>query len=239
MKGVTCVENWTESAKRDAQVRLDQVERRRSEYKSKLAELDAEAEGLSRFISVIEKMGNDQYWKTLLGAGSEAQRETAADAERLDWLSADLSNLGRLSDEKPQGPLQTRRLSEELPDLPPALDVTRQPDKSNTSYRVAALMKLHGGTLSYDDVWQELKRRNWVDPAWSKPQAAVRQAMRRTVQYGWTVRAGSNAYRYDPSSHADRRQQVSGAMDRGAPIPRRNEELPLSSGYGPASDGDK
>lgn len=196
---------WTELAEKDAQHRLEQVERRRSEYRSRLAELDAEAEDLKGFISLVQKVGNDQYWKTLLGGPLDTQRGVEVDKDKLDWLATDLQNLGRLEGET-QEPLQTRRFSDGLPDLPPALEVTRQPDRSNTSYRIAAIMKLRGENMNYDDVWLELQRRNWIDPSWTKPQAAVRQAMRRTVQYGWTKRVEANVYKYDPASHEEKRQ---------------------------------
>ncbi|MFK0007868.1 hypothetical protein ACIQTZ_12525 [Paenarthrobacter sp. NPDC090520] len=202
------VEAWTDLAKKDAQERLDQVERRRAAYRSKLAELDSEAAELSSFLSVVEKMGNEQYWKSLLEATSV--EDMASSEGRLHALQADLRNVGRmLSKDASPEPMLTQRFSDELPDLPPALGVSRQPDKTNTSYRIAALMMLNHESMTYEDVWREFRRRGWVDPTWTKPQAAIRQAMRRTVQYGWTSRIGSNVYRYDFST-ADAREKGQG-----------------------------
>lgn len=199
MAGGDEMELWTDLAKKDAQVRLDQVERRRAAYRSKLAELDSEAAELSRFLSVVEKMGNEQYWKSLLD--STSLEDLVTTEEKLHALQADLRKLGRITpkDALPE-PMQTQRFGGELPDLPAALGVSRQPDKSDTSYRIAAIMRLNREAMTYEDVWQEFKSRDWVDPSWTKPEAAVRQAMRRTVQYGWTKRIGSNVYIYAPST---------------------------------------
>jgi len=199
--------DWTE-VKRDSEVRLDALVRRRAELEAKLHELAAEEENLRTVVAMAEKMAVPDYWQSLMALEVDAAKMVANPEA---GLQRHLEQVGRAQElsgwtgMREEAIARAPRPFRNSPPLPPALGVTRQPDESNTSYRIAALMRDYGQPMRFEDIWQEFHERGWIDPEWARPQEAVLQAMRRTEKYGWTKKLGSRRYVYDPSFHDERR----------------------------------
>lgn len=185
---------------KEAEVRLATLNRHKSELESKLRELVNEEQNLRNLIGTARKMGNSEYWNSLLDASGEDKSDKLA--RQLEQVGRPLETAGAAShpEEAPQLPMP-------LPSLPPPIGVSRKVDPSNTTYRVGALMLMKGEPMTFDDVWHEFNDRNWVSPEWNKPEGAIRQAMRRTEQYGWTRKVGAQRYVFDPDFHDDRRRE--------------------------------
>lgn len=200
--------HW-EGAQREAEQRLESVRRRISELEQQTSELAKESTNLELFIQTAKKMDNSKFWETLLGK--------VADRTAIFEFSERLEG-GKAPGPRDLGPTELRfaqttvdqfqeratpaELPKDLPALPFALSVKRQPDPTNTSYRIAALMLMKGEPMDFDEVWREFENRHWIDPAWEKPREAILQAMRRTERYGWTRRLSSRKFVYDPAIHA-------------------------------------
>ena len=201
--------DWTE-VKRDSELRLNALMRHRAELEAKLQELTTEETNLRTVVAMAEKMAEPGYWQSLMALEVDAAKKMVNPEvglrKHLEQIGRPQETSGRteLREEPVARTSSPKQYKNESP-LPPALGVTRQPDDTNTSYRIAALMRDHERPMDFDEVWQKFDENGWIDPEWARPTEAVLQAMRRTEKYGWTKRLGSRRFVYDPSFHEARR----------------------------------
>jgi hypothetical protein len=193
---------WDE-VQAETEATLKQVRHQVAMYKQRIDALEAETAKLTATIAVARQMQAGGYAETLNPQSSQPANPAPAEDDKEDWqLDLDTPvSPAPAPQPKPNWQRNIDALNEIL-DLPPAIGLRRQPNKTNTSYRAAALLKEAGRELHIDDIIAEFDRRNWIDPTWAKPKEAITIAVKRSVTYGWTRATGKYTYVYSPR-HVD------------------------------------
>lgn len=191
---------WDE-VQHETEAVLESVRRQMAQYRQRISELESETEKLTATIAVARQMQEGGFKKTLNPHEEDpaALPQEPGTAESDPWqLQLDRPVLA-VSTTQPKSNWQKGvDALGDLPDLPPAIGLRRQPNKSNTSYRAAALLKEADAELHIDDIIAEFNRRNWVDPTWARPKEAINIAVKRSVTYGWTTRTGRHTFAFSP-----------------------------------------
>ncbi|WP_427007147.1 hypothetical protein [Pseudarthrobacter sp. H2] len=200
--------NWA-----DVQVETDKaltsVRQQIAFYQQRIAELNAESSKLSAALEVAQNMQESGYVNRLVSPQtvepSTPVPSVPQQKQDLQTPAAFTLDSPRVEEFKTKWQTSIHALAE-LPELPPAIGITRQPGKTNTSYRVAQLLREAGHELEINDIIAEFERRNWIDPSWARPKEAITIAARRSEQYGWAVRKGKHTFAFSPESHDHRRE---------------------------------
>lgn len=191
---------------------LKQVRHQIAMYQQRITELEAETTRLTGTIAVARRMQEGGYDTVLMPPASQptipgmpAQADTHGEGQ-LELTPVSPTATLR----KPNWQKSVEALSD-MPDLPPAIGLTRQPNKVNTSYRVAALLQMEGRDMDIVEIIEAFHDRGWIDPGWAKPKDAITIAVKRSEKYGWTRQTGKYTYIYDP--HGQDSSQQTGEDD--------------------------
>ncbi|OFI38154.1 hypothetical protein BIU82_06580 [Arthrobacter sp. SW1] len=190
---------WDE-VQRETESMLSQVRNQVALYRKRIDELEAETAKLTATIAVARKMQEGGYTAALNSQSSLPVTPTPSEEDKSKNWQTDLVGTTPVAVASPPKPNWQRGIDAlgEIPDLPPAIGLRRQPNKTNTSYRAAALLKEAARPLHVDDIIAEFDRRHWIDPTWAKPKEAITVAVKRSVTYGWTDATGKYTYVYSP-----------------------------------------
>jgi hypothetical protein len=200
---------WDE-VQRETESMLEQVRHQMAMYRQRITELEAETTRLTGTIAVARRMQEGGYDTVLLPQASQpaipglpAEADTHGDGQlELTPVSPATATV-----RKPNWQKGVEAISD-MPDLPPAIGLTRQPNKANTSYRVAALLQMEDRDMDIVEIIEAFQDRGWIDPGWAKPKDAITIAVKRSQKYGWTRQTGKYTYIYDPHGQ-DSSQQTS------------------------------
>lgn len=190
---------WDE-VQRETESMLDQVRSQMAVYRKRIDELETETAKLTATIAVARQMQEGGYANTLNPQSSLPATPTQTEDDDKD---RQLELVGSIPSTQVKRNWQKGidALSE-IPDLPPAIGLTRQPNKSNTSYRAAALLKMEDREMDIAEIIKAFEVRGWVDSDWARPRDAITIAVKRSEKYGWTHQTGKNTYVYSPR-HVD------------------------------------
>lgn len=195
---------WDE-VQAETEAMLRQVRHQVAMHHQRIVALEAETVKLTATIAVARQMQAGGYEETLSPQSSLPATPEPPKDDKADWhwqLDVDATGSPALAlQPKPSWQKSIDALGE-MPDLPPAIGLRRQPNKTNTSYRAAALLKESGREMHIDEIIGAFDQRNWIDPAWAKPKEAITVAVKRSVTYGWTHATGKYTYVYSPR-HVD------------------------------------
>lgn len=175
---------------------LEQIRHQIAMYRQRIDALELETTKLTATIAVARKMQEGGYEKALNPQSSPSPAPTLAELDTHVWVT-DLDDPVFAVVKKPNWQKGIDALGD-IPDLPPAVGLTRQPNKSNTSYRAAALLKKEDREMNIDEIISAFQERGWVDSSWARPKDAITIAVKRSVKYGWTEQTGKYTYVYDP-----------------------------------------
>jgi len=74
------------------------------------------------------------------------------------------------------------------PPLPQPPNLSRRVSSTSSPYRMGIILRDLKHPVTPDEAIAEYVRRDWVEDKWRDPESAMRQALRRTVEYRWARR---------------------------------------------------
>jgi hypothetical protein len=194
---------WDE-VQRETESMLEQVRHQIAAYRQRIDALESETSKLTATIAVARQMQEGAYAKALNLDTRPSSAPTVAESDKHLWVT-DLDDPVIALVKKPNWQKGIDALGE-IPDLPPAIGLTRQPNKTNTSYRAGALLKLENREMDIAEIIDAFEKRGWVDSDWARPRDAITIAVKRSEKYGWTRQTNKNTYVYDPHGQDSSRQ---------------------------------
>ncbi|MCO4274307.1 hypothetical protein NG701_07670 [Pseudarthrobacter sp. HLT3-5] len=192
---------WDE-VQHETESMLEHVQQQMAMYRQRITELESETMKLRGTIAVARRMQEGGYDTplSLIPQASQAAPTPPAEDDDAGQLELDSPYMHAPAlQSKPNWQRGIDALGE-IPDLPPAMGLSRQPNKTNTSYRAAALLQMEKREMDIAEIIEAFQQRGWVDSDWARPKDAITIAVKRSVKYGWTRQTGKHAYIYSPQS---------------------------------------
>lgn len=199
---------WDE-VQRETESMLEQVRSQMAMYRQRITELESETMKLTGTIAVARRMQEGGYDIDVALIPQASQPAAPAQpAVAKDHWQLELDTSVSPAPATPSKPNWQKGIDAlgEIPDLPPAIGLTRQPNKTNTSYRAAALLQMENREMDIVEIIEAFQQRGWVDADWARPKDAITIAVKRSEKYGWTRQTGKHTYVYSPHGQDSSRQ---------------------------------